>query len=121
MHKEYKRNWLLAAVLLSLPQSAFAMGGEGIFGGLLQVVLFFLAAAALLIIWLGVYIYKRSESAFYKAVGISIFAAIGYVLLSGSSSSSMPELMLWAVFLTFPILFVVLFLVAAVVDSMPVR
>lgn len=121
MHNGTRNKWLLAAVLLSLPQFAFAMGGEGIFGGLIIVLLFFLAVAGLLIILMAVFIYKRSTLALYTAVGSSVFASMGYILRNTTSSTSREEMVFLALWVGIPFLFAAMLLVAALVRSMTVR
>ncbi len=123
MRHDSTSKWIFAALLLSLPQLASATDGDGdgTFYGFMLLLLLFVVVGGMLLIWLGRFINQRSQAASRMAVGFSVIAPIGYVLLSSTSSESIPQLVLMALLFMLPLLFVTFLLVAAFVRSMPAR
>lgn len=118
-----KNTWLLASLLLTTPSLAFAQGGGEIFLGIILLILFFVAAFGLFVIWLGVYIYRRSKSVLLKTIAWSMCLPVGIYLLFAMvfGIRQAAGLILVSQYLMIPSLFVALLIGAARVNSWPVR
>ena len=121
-----KRIWLLAAILLSLPGSALAMGGEGLAQGIFYLILMAGSFVALLMVagaaLLGKFIFNRSVVALWVAIGLSIVTPIGLIVRYGITyPASRPDLQFLMLLAMAPIILMSMIVIAVTVCFLPKR